>query len=95
MCYIYTSQREDLGYKESKKGVYAMVVGIIVAASIGLVLGVVLITAKFSNEMPINKTFDELWFEKNGESKTDSSGITAIAKKDAKYIKTSSFAKAA
>lgn len=44
-----------------------MVVDIIVAASVGLTLAVVLLTTKFSREMPINKTFDELWFENPGQ----------------------------
>ena len=46
-----------------------MVVDIIIAISTLLVAGVVIVTAKFSREIVVNKTFNELWFEQPGKLK--------------------------
>ncbi len=40
-----------------------IVIDIIGITSAMLIVGIVLLTAKFSREMPVNKNFNELWFE--------------------------------
>lgn len=97
LCYIYTSQMQCLRQItwKSKRRKLMVVVDIIVAASAVLTLGVVTITAKFSKEMPVNKTFDELWFENAGEQ-SELSHATQTARNDANLAhKVETFAKAA
>ena len=55
-----------------------IIVDVIVAASAALVFGVVVITAKFSREMPINKGFDELWFENLGHHAQQELEVNAV-----------------
>jgi hypothetical protein len=71
-----------------------VIVDIIVIASAAITLGVIAITAKFSKEMHVNQTFDELWFENSGEQRAEPS-ITVLDSKKVRNRPGKQFARAA
>ncbi|MBX9706019.1 MAG: hypothetical protein K5Q00_07160 [Gammaproteobacteria bacterium] len=43
-----------------------LIVDIVIATSAALIVAIIMMTTKFSREMPVHKSFDELWFENHG-----------------------------
>jgi len=74
-----------------------VIVDVVVAASVALIVGVVVLTAKFSRELPIHHTFDELWFENTGttEDSTEMFNTSINTNSEVDQIEIPRFEKAA